>query len=124
MQMHKLITRALQHSRLLFLSLLLAFSLPVLAMNLQQAMAALPNAKAQGLVGEQPNGYLGVVQAGTDTELLVKLINDARRAEYNRLARENNIAVSDVEAMAGQKAIERTVRGHFILLDGNWIQKR
>jgi len=26
--------------------------------------------------------------------------------------------------MAGQKAIERTVRGHFILLDGNWIQKR
>jgi hypothetical protein len=114
----------LQHTRLWLAALLLACSLPVLAMNLQQAMNALPNAKAQGLVGEQPNGYLGVVSASADAELIAKLINDARRAEYARLAKENNIAVSDVEAMAGQKAIERTARGHFILLDGNWIQKR
>ena len=114
----------LQHTRLWLTALLLACSLPVLAMNLQQAMTALPNAKAQGLVGEQPNGYLGVVNASADAEQIVKLINDARRAEYVRLAKENNIAVSDVEAMAGHKAIERTVRGHFILLDGNWIQKR
>lgn len=110
--------------RLWLSALLLALSLPVLAMNLQQAMTALPNAKAQGLVGEQPNGYLGVVKPGVDAEQITKLINDARRAEYARLAKENNIAVSDVEAMAGQKAIERTTRGHFILLDGNWVQKR
>ena len=51
----------LQHTRLWLTALLLACSLPVLAMNLQQAMNALPHAKAQGLVGEQPNGYLGVV---------------------------------------------------------------
>lgn len=114
----------LKHTRLWLTALLLACSLPVLAMNLQQAMTALPNAKAQGLVGEQPNGYLGVVNASADAEQIAKLINDARRAEYARLAKENNIAVSDVEAMAGQKAIERTARGHFILLDGNWIQKR
>ena len=43
------------------LSALFALSLPVLAMDLQQAMSALGPAKAQGLVGEQPNGYLGVV---------------------------------------------------------------
>lgn len=114
----------LQQVRVWLAALLLACSLPVLAMNLQQAMNALPNAKAQGLVGEQPNGYLGVVNANADAEQIAKLINDARRAEYARLAKENNIAVSDVEAMAGQKAIERTARGHYILLDGNWIQKR
>lgn len=108
----------------LLLSALFAFSLPVLAMNLQQAMSALPNAKTQGIVGEQPNGYLGVIQTSSEAESIAKLINDARRAEYARLAKENNIAVADVEAMAGQKAVERTQRGHYILIDGKWLQKR
>jgi uncharacterized protein YdbL (DUF1318 family) len=109
--------------KMLLLPALFALSLPVLAMNLQQAMAALGQAKAQGLVGEQTNGYLGVVQPGTDSSEIVRLINDARRAEYARLAQQNNISVADVEAMAGKKAIERTSSGHFILLDGNWVKK-
>lgn len=86
-------------------------------------MSTLPNAKNQGLVGEQTNGYLGAVKSTAEAENLIKLINDARRAEYARLAKENNIAVADVEAMAGQKAVERTMKGHFILLDGNWVKK-
>ena len=109
--------------KMLLLPTLFALSLPVLAMNLQQAMSALGPAKAQGLVGEQANGYLGAVQASADTNEIVKLINDARRAEYSRLAQQNNIAVADVEVMAGKKAIERTNAGHFILLDGNWVKK-
>lgn len=113
-----------KHIKMLLLPALFALSLPVLAMNLQQAMAALGNAKAQGLVGEQANGYLGVVQSSNDAAAIVKLINDARRAEYARLAQQNNIAVADVEAMAGKKALERTSSGHFILLEGNWVQKR
>lgn len=108
----------------LLLSAVFAISMPVFAMNLQQAMSALPNAKTQGLVGEQPNGYLGVVQSSPEADNIAKLINDARRAEYARLAKENNIAVADVEAMAGQKAVERTSRGHYILVDGKWQQKR
>jgi len=110
--------------RLLLAGLFLALSLPVMAMNLQQAMAALGDTKAQGLIGEQPNGYLGVVQSTEHSEAVVKLINDARRAEYTRMARQNNIAVADVEAIAGQKALEKTASGHFILIDGNWIKKR
>lgn len=110
--------------QLMLLALLFSLSLPVMAMNLQQAMSGLPTAKSQGLVGEQANGYLGVIQSSTDIELLAKLINEARRTEYSRLARENGITVTDVEAMAGQKAIERTARGHYIQQDGKWIQKR
>ncbi|MDX1392485.1 MAG: YdbL family protein [Rheinheimera sp.] len=109
--------------KLLLLPLLFALSLPVLAMTLQQAMAALGPAKEQGLVGEQANGYLGVVQNSAEAADIVKLINDARRAEYVRLAQQNNIAVADVEALAGKKALERTSAGHFILLDGNWVRK-
>ncbi|KKO46132.1 hypothetical protein WG68_07200 [Arsukibacterium ikkense] len=103
---------------------MLAVSVPALAMTLQQAMQALQPAKEQGLVGEQANGYLAPVTDSADAAAIVKLINDARRAEYTRLARENNIGVAEIEAIAGQKAIERTANGHFILLDGKWIQKR
>lgn len=112
-----------KHIKMLLLPALFALSLPVLAMNLQQAMAALGQAKVQGLVGEQANGYLGVVQNSNDAADIVKLINDARRAEYARLAQQNNIAVADVEAMAGKKALERTSAGYFILLNGNWVKK-
>ena len=109
--------------KMLLLPALFAISLPVLAMNLQQAMSALGQAKTQGLVGEQANGYLGVVSNSGDAANIVKLINDARRAEYAKLAQQNNIAVADVEAIAGKKALERTCAGNDILLDGNWIKK-
>ncbi|SEA39753.1 YdbL family protein [Alkalimonas amylolytica] len=110
--------------RTLLATLLLVFALPVLAMNLQQAMNALGPAKEQGLIGEQINGYLGVVQANAEAQQIVELINDARRAEYSRIARDNNIAVADVEARAGQRAIERTPAGQFVKLDGQWVRKR
>jgi uncharacterized protein len=115
--------RLMAKIKMLLLPVLFAVSLPVLAMNLQQAMAALGQAKEQGLVGEQANGYLGAVKNSGNAGDIVKLINDARRNEYTRLAQQNNIAVSDVEAMAGKKAIERTSSGHYILLDGIWVIK-
>ena len=113
----------IKHFHMLLLTTVLALSLPVMAMSLQQAMAALDNAKAQGLVGEKGDGYLGVVQPGAEAADIVKLINDARRAGYARLAQQNNIAVADVEAMAGKKTIELTTSGNFILLNGNWVKK-
>jgi uncharacterized protein YdbL (DUF1318 family) len=103
--------------------LVLALSVPALAMNLQQAMSALGNAKAQGLVGEQPNGYLGVVKDDGDTAEIVRLINEARRAEYQRLAKDNGLALQDVESMAGLKAIEKTSSNHYILINGKWAKK-
>jgi len=102
---------------------LFACALPVLAMDLQQAMQALAPAKAQGLLGEQPNGYLGVVQSSAQANEIATLINQARKAEYQKLAQKNAIALADVEAMAGQKAIEKTSTGQFVLLNGQWQKK-
>ncbi|MBV2134833.1 YdbL family protein [Pseudomonas sp. MAP12] len=105
--------------------LLLAFglSLPVLAMDLSGAMTALPAAKVAGQLGEQTDGYLGVVQPGGQSAEVAKLINQARRAEYQKLATQNGIRLSDVEAMAGKKAVEKTPPGQFIRLDGQWRRK-
>ena len=105
------------------LLLALTLSLPAYALNLNQAMSALSNAKASGQLGELPNGYLGVVKSGGQADEIARLINEARRAEYQKVAKDNGISLSDVEAIAGKKAIERTPKGQFIQLNGQWLQK-
>ncbi|GGY61802.1 hypothetical protein GCM10011613_01550 [Cellvibrio zantedeschiae] len=102
---------------------LLVISLPLMAMTLQQAMSSLGDVKAQGLVGEKPDGYLGVVTNSGNADEIVKLINEARLAQYQRLAKDNNIALADVQAMAGQKAIEKTQSGQYIQVNQKWAKK-
>lgn len=106
-----------------FLLVTSLLSTTVLAMDLNAAMNSLSQAKAAGLLGEQPNGYLGVVTAQGDAAEIARLINEARRAEYQRLAKGNNIQLSDVETMAGKKALEKTPAGQYIQLNGKWLKK-
>ncbi|RUO21493.1 YdbL family protein [Aliidiomarina haloalkalitolerans] len=94
-------------------------------MTLQQAMSALPDAKRDGLVGETETGYLGAVNEESDAriEQIVRLINSARRAEYTSIAQRNNIAVAEVEVLAGQRAIDRTPPGQYVHVNGRWLRK-
>lgn len=109
--------------RIATLLLACSFSLSALALDLTGAMTALPAAKASGQLGEQTDGYLGVVQPGGQASEIARLINQARRAEYQKLARQNGIQLRDVEALAGKKAVEKTPPGQFIRLDGQWRRK-
>ena len=111
------------HLKLGTLLMALCLALPAAAMSLNEAMAALGQAKASGQLGEKPDGYLGVVQGGGQAEEIASQINQARRAEYHRLAQKNGISVSDVEAIAGKKAIEKTPTGQVIQLNGTWVKK-
>ncbi len=98
---------------------LIGWSAPAWAITLDQA-------KSQGLVGEQPNGYLGVVVANASGEVqaLVADINQKRKAEYQGIARRNNTSVEAVEALAGKKAIDRTPPGHYVRQpSGQWVKK-
>ncbi|MFZ1575588.1 MAG: YdbL family protein [Chromatiaceae bacterium] len=105
------------------LALGLSMSLPVLALDLSQAMAALGQAKASGQVGEKPNGYLGVIAPGGQAAEIARLINEARRTEYQQVAKKNAIPLGDVEALAGKKAMEKTPSGQFIQAGGQWMKK-
>ena len=105
------------------LMLLLCLSLPAHALSLNEAMSALGSAKASGQLGEMPNGYLGVVSAGGQADEIAKLINQARRAEYQKLAQQNGIQLSDVETIAGQKAIDKTPAGQYVQQQGQWRRK-
>lgn len=84
----------------------------------------LDGAKSQGLVGEQPNGFLGVVKATPDAVQLAADINTKRRAAYERIAKENGITLEQVATLAGQKAIDKTLAGAYVQTpQGQWLKK-
>ena len=86
---------------------------------------ALDDAKAKGLLGEQADGYLGVVTGGNaQASALAADINAKRREKYQSLAAANQISLSDVEQLAGAKAIEKTPPGQYIKMPGGDWQKK
>ncbi|GIU07733.1 MULTISPECIES: YdbL family protein [unclassified Shewanella] len=100
---------------ILFAALLLSFN--AFAISLQDA-------KAQGLVGEQLNGYLGVVKSSAEAKSVVSSVNAKRKAHYEKIAKKNSITVSDVAKLAAEKAIQATKKGHYIQnKSGKWVKK-
>lgn len=85
---------------------------------------SLDEARARGLVGEQPNGYLGVVTPAPGIEALVTSINAQRRAAYEGIARDNGVPLAAVEQQAGQTLIGRAAPGTFVMnASGTWVRK-
>ncbi|ABL99686.1 YdbL family protein [Shewanella amazonensis] len=94
---------------------LLSFN--VFAMDLQQA-------KSDGFLGEQQNGYLGLIKDNPEARALMEEVNTKRRAHYEKIAAKNKIATSDVAKLAAEKAIKAADKGHFIQdPSGKWIKK-
>jgi len=86
---------------------------------------SLDSAKAKGLVGETPSGYLASSGAAdAETQQLIQQVNSERRQKYQEIARKNGTSLSAVEALAAQKAIEATAPGNLVQLsDGTWKKK-
>lgn len=84
---------------------------------------SLDEAKSQGLVGENSSGYLGLVVQNTAAKAVVDDVNEKRKAQYLKLAKKNNLSLAQVEALAAAKTIEKTQRGHYIEVNGNWVKK-
>jgi len=106
--------------------LLLGLILPLtLALPGNVWSADLHAAKQAGLIGEKPNGYLGLVQsAGKDVSTLVIAINGKRRAAYQALATKNGLSLLKIELLAGQRNIQKTPAGYYIQLpSGAWQKK-
>ena len=92
---------------------------PVWAVTLQEA-------KDQGLVGEQRDGYVGLVAGTAAAEVrdLVRDVNDERRRRYEQIARDNGITVEQVAAVAWERAVQATRSGHYLQDEnGRWVRK-
>ena len=106
--------KALRSTLLLVLALLAA---PAIAIDLDAA-------KRQGLVGEQPDGYIGAVRPTPEAAELVRTVNAQRVQSYQDLARRNGVSVGSVAALAGQKLVDRAGRGEYVKdSGGRWIQR-
>ena len=102
----------------------LTYALLISTMAFSAWAISLDDAKQQGLVGEMPNGYIGVIVESPEAQSLVESINQKRKSIYIDLARKNKITMQQVTALAGAKAIEKTQSGHFIKnAAGNWVKK-
>lgn len=95
-----------------------------LLVPLSAAAISLDEAKNQGLVGEKPDGYLGVVRASPEVDRLANDINQKRRERYTEIAKQNGTGMIEVEVLAGKTAIENTAPGKLVLRpDGSWVKK-
>ncbi|NQW11575.1 MAG: YdbL family protein [Alphaproteobacteria bacterium] len=85
----------------------------------------LEEAKAKGWIGERRDGYVGVVGgAPAEAVALADQINNERRAVYTGVANNNGVPLPQVEALAGQKLIDRAAPGQFVMdAAGRWIRK-
>jgi hypothetical protein len=79
-------------------------------------------ARAAGKVGEQPDGYLGIVGAADPaTQRLVDDINIKRRAVYAEKAKEKKTTIEAYALSSGCEAIARTEPGEkYLTPDGTW----
>jgi hypothetical protein len=83
---------------------------------------AYAKARAEGRVGEQPDGYLGIVGAADKAlQDMVNDINIKRRALYSTKAQENKATIEAYALTAGCQAIARTEPGEkYMSPDGRW----
>lgn len=90
---------------------------PTWALDLQQA-------RSQGLVGELPNGYVGVVQSNPEAQKLATDVNARRKQEYQRISKENGEPVAVVAKLAAVQIIQKLPSGSLYQSpDGRWVKK-
>ena len=101
----------------------------VLAITLLLAFPAfaspLADAKAAEHVGEQADGYLGVVPgAPASAQALVDQINAGRKSKYAEIASTNETSAAAVAALAGGKLVGHTASGLWYRdSSGKWERK-
>ncbi len=98
----------------------------LLSASIAFAAMTLGSAKKQGLIGERPDGLLGIVvpSPAADVAALVDSVNAERIEKYKAIAAKNGTAVDQVRALAGKKLIQSAEPGEFVMnAGGEWQQK-
>lgn len=107
----------------LFAALMLAITLPMAS-----ALAdPLDDARAAGILGERPDGYVDVVSGNPTAEIrqLMTDINTQRRAVYEQLAAQKGVPIEQIGAIAAEKTINEKLQPgwYYMNASGQWQQK-
>lgn len=87
---------------------------------------ALDNARTAGFLGEQADGYVGLVNpsAPPSTVALMNEINTKRKAKYQQIASQNGTSVEAVQALIVPKIRDSLRPGWYYMNEsGQWLQK-
>ena len=105
--------------------LLMGFCLMLVGANVAFALS-LQEAKTNGLVGERNDGYVGyvVTPPGDDVKVVVKEVNNKRKAKFTESARSNNLKTEQVANRFYQRALKATEKGNYYQdSNGAWVKK-
>jgi hypothetical protein len=96
-----------------------------LLLALPAAAQSLDEAKSAGHVGEQSDGYIGVVPgAPASARQLADRINEERAVKYGEIAANRGTSPAAVAALAGKKLVARTPPGQWYRdANGKWNQR-
>lgn len=104
----------------------LAAATPVFA-QAANAKTLVDAAKAQGIVGEQADGFLGWVKPSSDPALqaAVKEINEGRAALYREVAQRTGVSVEAAGAAAYTQIVQTRLKPgeYFKPANGAWTRK-
>lgn len=91
------------------------------------APAAIEEAKMECIVGEQNDGYIGVVDGAEAPQNLlreVKSINLQRKAAYSKLAKRNGVTIDAAAMLTAERLINDAPSGHCVQDEGGaWVEK-
>ena len=97
--------------------LFVAFAVPAFALDIKTA-------RLNGLAGEVDNGLLAIPPGSpVDAEELIASVNNSRRAEYAKVAAQNNLTIDIVGEMMFQKIYSRLPADTWVKVQGKWIKK-
>lgn len=96
------------------------------ALTLSAVAADLTTAKTNGQLGEQVDGYLGLVDptAPEDVKALMAEINAKRLAKYTEIAASRGVSVEAVAKITAEKVFQLAEPGTYLFDQTNsWKQK-
>lgn len=84
----------------------------------------LAQARAQGIVGEKLDGYVGAVGSSATGQTMADDVNTKRRAEYEKISKQNSQPVAVVAKVAAETIINGLPSGSMYQApDGSWKRK-
>jgi hypothetical protein len=114
--------------RALALAVILTFSSGAADLAMAQSAAdkaAVDAAKARGIVGEQADGFLGIVLAADGpTSTAVTHINEGRAKAYAGIAAKTGVSVQQAGEATAQQLIAKLPAGaYYRPAGGGWVRK-
>ena len=90
------------------------------------ASAIIEEAKDQCIVGEQADGYLGIVSGASASDAVrreVRDINQQRKSYYADIARRNGVSIEVTATLTAQKLIDQARSGQCVRdQNGRWVK--